>query len=255
MAPPRKSPTLVCPICGTRKRIAPAHLARGSTHRYCSRACSQSDPAIQERFWRRVVLCPHGRDCTACCWEWSGGHTPGGYGVLLVRKRVTLAHRYAFSLAYGPYFPDLCICHRCDNPPCCNPTHLFLGTQTDNMRDALHKGRLAAGEAHPSHLLTREHVRAIRTARHDGVAWQTIAQQMGVSVSTVWNAVHGHSWKDTRLLDAPAPAIRHPLTAEQVAAIREATAQGESSRTIARRMGIGKSTVGDILRGERHARR
>jgi len=87
-------------------------------------------------FWGRVnALKKNG------CWEWMAGKSDAGYGVLTVSKREYLAHRVAYFLAFGEYVPSLCVLHRCDNPPCCNPQHLFLGTFKDNTRDMLAKGR------------------------------------------------------------------------------------------------------------------
>lgn len=252
MAPPRTPRTLVCPICGNGIYLAPAHQARGSTRHYCSRACSQSDAAIQARCWRRIAVCQHGRTCPVCCWEWQGGYSVGGYGVMLERKTVVLSHRYIFQLTYGPFAPGLSICHRCDNPPCCNPAHLFCGTHAENMQDARQKGRAPEGERHASSKLTQAQVAAIRAAVTNGRTQRQLATQFGVEPTTIWHVVHGDSWKKSLDADTPARPIRHPLTAAQVQAIRDATSQGESSRSIARRMGIGKSTVGAILRGERH---
>lgn len=81
------------------------------------------------------------------CWEWQGGRTKGvgksfSYGRTLVNKKKMLAHRYAWTLKFGPVPEGMMVCHKCDNPPCCNPSHLFLGTGKDNTQDALKKGRL-----------------------------------------------------------------------------------------------------------------
>lgn len=89
-------------------------------------------------FWMRRVVTDSG------CWEWSGArYVPnrGGYGVLHREHRAIAAHRYAWMLAHGPIPAGLFVCHKCDNPPCFRLSHLFLGTQTDNMRDMSAKGR------------------------------------------------------------------------------------------------------------------
>lgn len=95
----------------------------------------------EERFWAKV-------DKSEGCWVWAGQVDRNGYGVLQIRSRASRmvrAHRYAYELAHGPIEPDLFICHRCDNPPCVNPAHLFAGSASDNNYDASRKGRHPQG--------------------------------------------------------------------------------------------------------------
>src|SRR5574342_284261 len=92
------------------------------------------------RFWARVQKTP-------TCWLWLGTKRHLGYGVVRIggtrqKRRSILAHRFTWELMYGPIPPGLHVCHHCDNPPCVRPSHLFLGTQRDNMQDAMRKGRL-----------------------------------------------------------------------------------------------------------------
>lgn len=94
---------------------------------------------VEERFWSKVAT--KGPDD---CWEWGAGIGANGYGKFRLSdpRREAGAHRMAWALAKGAEVPEgLCVLHKCDNPPCCNPAHLFLGTKGDNNRDRAEKGR------------------------------------------------------------------------------------------------------------------
>ena len=90
--------------------------------------------ATTERFWGKVHI-------TNGCWEWAKARDHGGYGRFYTGTVNVGAHRMAWVLAVGPIPNGLCVLHRCDNPPCVNPDHLFLGTIRDNVHDAMKKGR------------------------------------------------------------------------------------------------------------------
>ena len=91
---------------------------------------------VSDRFWGNVY--PGQADD---CWEWHGTLRADGYGQIRIGASNVLAHRLAWQLAVGPIPDDLCVLHRCDNPPCVNPDHLWLGTHADNMHDMFAKGR------------------------------------------------------------------------------------------------------------------
>lgn len=115
------------------------------------------------------------------------------------------SHRAAYELTHGP-IPDedlegqkICVLHRCDNPPCCNPAHLFLGTRSDNHADMVAKGRIARhgkprGESHSQTPLTEQDVRRIRRRYRNGDSLRRIADDFPVSHVTIANIVHRRTW-------------------------------------------------------------
>ncbi|GAC1603195.1 MAG: HNH endonuclease [Acidimicrobiales bacterium] len=138
-----------------------------------------------EIFWARVD-----KRAVDGCWEWVGRRDEKGYGRVGFHSRPSVgAHRVAWELSAGPISDGLFVLHRCDNPPCCNPSHLFLGTQADNNRDRHAKGRsrnLDPGELHPKAKLTNEQVRQIRAEYERGlVTQQALAERWGVSRGNV----------------------------------------------------------------------
>lgn len=96
---------------------------------------------VEERFWSYVLKLPNG------CWEWQGGKVRYGYGGFHDENhRLRFAHRYSWEMHNGPIPKGLFVCHTCDNPPCINPAHLFIGTPKDNTQDMIRKGRSAQGQ-------------------------------------------------------------------------------------------------------------
>lgn len=148
---------------------------------------------LAERLWRRVEKMPSG------CWEWRGYTDKNtGYGQIGAEgeKKILLTHRAAWMVTNGPIPDGLHVCHRCDNRPCCNPDHLFLGTPTDNMQDAKAKGRnrWMEGEASPNAKLTDEQVREIRRRYRPYVNAVEIAEEFGISRSYVSHLCTGR-WR------------------------------------------------------------
>lgn len=133
-----------CPQCGTDFLQYPSNVKSGARP-FCSRQCRidyrkvhpYTRGSIVERFWERVGK-------SDGCWEWTGYRAPAGYGQLGRGPRnegLALAHRLSWEFHYGPIPDGLLVCHRCDNPPCVRPDHLFLGTFVDNAQDMVSKGR------------------------------------------------------------------------------------------------------------------
>lgn len=152
--------------------------------------------SLQERFWNKVA-----RRGPAECWEWQGYRASSGHG------RVSLgfsakgerlrdgAHRWAWVLTNGPIPDGLCVCHRCDNPPCCNPVHLFLGSHAENQRDRHEKGRDARGSRHGIARLNELQVCGIMARYLQGKQQNHIAAEYGVSPNTICRIVNRTVWQ------------------------------------------------------------
>lgn len=134
------------------------------------------------------------------CWEWNKGRFAGGYGKF--NKRAVAhglshyAHRTSWILHYGAIPDGMLVCHKCDNPCCVNPQHLFLGTSKDNSKDASSKGRLSTwrrnhGASHGRAKLTYEQVLSIK---QDDRPRKDIAEEYGVSLSRISKIKLGHTW-------------------------------------------------------------
>lgn len=143
-------------------------------------------PRVRERF---TSFCAPG--APDACWPWVGG-CAHGYGAFSVEGQVYRAHRIAWVLARGPIPAGLWVLHRCDNPPCCNPSHLFLGTGEDNIQDMNAKQRHTHGVRQYMAVLDPEKVRAIR---RDSRPHQVIADAYGVSRPAVTAVKRRYSWK------------------------------------------------------------
>lgn len=152
----------------------------------------KSDVAIRLAAGYRVT--PSG------CWEWQRNLTPKGYGEIHRDGRTRRAHRVAYELYVGPIPAGACVCHRCDNPSCIYPGHLFLGTHADNSADRVAKGRSCApkrpatGERNGQAKLTADHVRRIRELHARGEPAVAIAVSYGITPTQVGNVVKRRSW-------------------------------------------------------------
>lgn len=124
-------------------------------------------------------------DLQTGCWLWTGARLAQGYGLIKRKDGAQLrAHRVAYALAYGPIPDGLQVCHRCDNPRCVRPGHLFLGTAQDNANDMVAKGSSARlnGERNGAARLSQQDVEAIRS---DASTYGQLAKRFGVSPSAI----------------------------------------------------------------------
>ena len=157
------------------------------------------DEAVITRFWAKVRR-------SSGCWEWTASCAAKGYGQLVLKlsdgsQKRWLAHRLSWVLHFGeiplgPGYHGTCVLHRCDNPKCVKPAHLFLGTNADNVHDMMVKGRMslkrATGEAHGSAKLNAQQVLSIR---NDERSRTVIAKEYCVHPNTISNVRRGLKWK------------------------------------------------------------
>lgn len=153
----------------------------------------------KQRFWSKVDQREQGE-----CWLWRGERNRYGYGISYPGSRRHRAHRVAYVLSRGRIPDNLLVLHRCDNPPCCNPAHLFLGTCADNIRDAIQKGRhpgipnecKARGVKQHLAKLTDSTVTQMRDLYRLGtVSLRNLARAFGVSKTTTLAVVQRKTWR------------------------------------------------------------
>lgn len=148
---------------------------------------------IAERFWAKTEKIPF-HDC----WEWVGPRLPRGYGYMFDptgKGQKTYAHRFAYFLANGPIAGGLSVLHRCDNPSCVRPDHLFLGTQAENLADMDAKGRrrhrAMLGEDNATSKLTVDSVLMVRQSDASGAS---LARLLGVTKECVYAIRKRRTW-------------------------------------------------------------
>lgn len=160
--------------------------------RMCSNACAWAakSPTLEqyaEKFWKRVDKSePSG------CWTWQGYCQRFGHGWL--GSRFGLAHRFAWKLLRGPLADDVCLLHHCDNPPCVNPDHLYIGDRKDNMRDKVARGRVQKGQDSALARLKDEDVREIRRLKAEKTAGE-VGAMFGITASHIFHIWARRAWK------------------------------------------------------------
>ena len=224
-----------CYVKASSAKIAAAHVSKPCEHcgqpitgpvwkvekaRYCSVACTNKAKVqdVGKRFWSKVDEC--GPDE---CWEFAAVGTDG-YGKFWYRGRSVHASRMSYELTHEPVPDDMCVCHKCDNPRCVNPSHLFLGSNRDNSQDMLSKNRAAIGNEHwtrkrpekvrrgdqhvsrtnpeclrrgsrhPNSKLNEDAVKAIRQRAESGETLTSLAREFGVTPTTTCSIVKRKTW-------------------------------------------------------------
>ena len=148
-----------------------------------------------KRFWDKVDI--RGEDD---CWPWLAFKDFKGYGSFSLGGKTARAHRVAYSLSHGPTLGRMHVLHRCDNPSCMNPNHLFLGTNTDNHADKEHKGRgnQPKGVDNTNAKLSDGKVLWIREMLTEGMTHKRISDYFGVARQQVSMVASGLSWSHVK---------------------------------------------------------
>jgi hypothetical protein len=230
------------------------------------------------RFWSKVSM---GRGEDGPCWEWTANKTGFGHGTFNLPGATPIgAHCFAWTIANGDIQEGLFVCHTCDNPCCVNPAHLFLGTQTDNMRDCANKGRargrpapkgdlhplrtnpglVKRGENSPNSFLTDQQVLTLLQRKAAGERTGDLAKEYALGRSTINFIISGRSWKHVRSMPGcPSPEAidaahntrpRAKLSAEQITQIRKELSDGVKGYVLARIYGVSRATISHIRTGK-----
>lgn len=183
-----RAPIPTCLHCGEKFK------RNHGKNKFCSTRCSArfGRPSVHDRFMSFV-------EKTDGCWEWRGARHPAGYGVFSINNKAHIATRVAHSLFKGDIPKGMFVCHSCDNPPCVNPDHLWLGDAQDNMSDMVRKGRykprsLPCGEKHHAAKITAEDAAYIKSSKESR---RSLCKRFGVSIGTISNIRVGNTWAAT----------------------------------------------------------
>lgn len=211
----------------------------------------------EQRFWPRVVP----GQAPDACWEWDGSHNAKGYGLFArpdIDRGYWLAHRFSWSLHNGDIPAGLYVCHRCDNRGCVNPAHLFLGTQSDNMKDCGRKGRTNY-QRHGAPRGDRNHNTKIpdatvmemrRLYAAGGVSQNALADRFGIKRNQAQDLISGRKRTYLPVLGPPAERAHRGarLSLAQVEEIRRLRSVGRSMRSLSREFGICHRSVEKVCK-------
>lgn len=194
---------------------------------------------VAERFWRYVD-----RPNSDSCWVWTSATGHNGYGQLWVGKRNRPAHRLSYEMHVGPIPEGMLVCHTCDNPPCVNPAHLFLGNAKANAHDMCRKNRL------PQRRFTNDQVHKIKSEMAAGRTCYSLAKEYGISHKRMCGIKNGESYRHIDGYKMPPPihvreARRWLETRERAFRLRQ---EGKTFKEIGEIMGVSKVHAGRLVR-------
>lgn len=156
---------------------------------------ANKNKTVLERFMEHVKV-PENLDE---CWVWTGAPSKKGYGMFKLAGKTVQAHRLSWELFHGPIPEGKQVLHKCDNPPCVNPSHHYLGDNDQNVQDRVDRHRSSAGVNHPESKLTEEQVRYIRNKYWP---WRypasKLAAELGVTSKTIIDVVKRRTYKEIK---------------------------------------------------------
>lgn len=220
---------------------------------------------IVDRFWNKVRFPENIDDC----WEWAAFRDDEGYGRFSINCKMFFAHRLSWAFYSGLIEDELLVLHKCDNPACVNPNHLFLGTQADNMRDRNNKNRQAKGSRNGKSILTEEIIHEML----DGIVLgeyrsvNDICQKFNINHYAVYDILRGRIWRDctvknytdqqmeqirSKIYVNPKNLMNHlsKLDKSSVEQIKEMLQQNICVRVIAKQFNLAESTIYRIRNGK-----
>lgn len=184
----------VCLYC-QRDFLAKKSAINAGYAKFCSLSCSISyrnkstKMSSEEIFWRNT------NKRYGDCWIYSACISSAGYGRICIDRKFIQTHRFSYELHYGPIPKDMFVCHKCDNPPCVNPSHLFLGSCADNNLDKSLKNRDPKGMNHWNNKLTESNVLEIKESLKDGVSGIKLSHIYCVHPQTIYAIKYNFNWK------------------------------------------------------------
>lgn len=196
---------LKCERCGE-SFFAKACRVKRTNVRFCSWSCCKG--TLASNYWKNVVKGVGEDDC----WSWSG-HSHKGYGRVCIDYKYKQAHRVSWELHFGPIPEGMLVCHKCDNPPCTNPKHLFIGSHLDNNDDKISKGRSAPqhGENNPSAKANAALIIKIFEMKKSGMRNCDISREVGLGQVVVCQILKRDRWKHVEIPDHLLPTRTHQL--------------------------------------------
>lgn len=203
------------------------------------------------RFFQRIEKLPNG------CWKWRGYIRPKGmgYGEIGFGGRSILVHRYSWLIHFGEIPTGKSVLHKCDNPSCVNPEHLFLGTHADNMADCVRKGRQSKGEQRYNSKLTDSDVRTISSLIQAGETYTDIGRRFGIKQSSVSDIASGRIWKHVKRPSVPnkrqgelRPDAK--MTTDKVKQCIAMVRSGMTHKSVADHFGVTAGAISQIMIGK-----